>query len=134
MIQPKIWSKSSPVYLGSKKTSDIKNFDKPQISFVGRSNVGKSTLINALSGNTKLCRTSKTPGHTQQINYFDLGSELVIIDLPGYGFAKVPVEVRKKWNLLMQTFLSEVASYVFVLIDARRGIMDSDRHMISLFR
>ena len=79
--------------------------DLPEIAFVGRSNVGKSSLINSLLNRKKLVKTSATPGKTQMINFFDVNHEFVCADLPGYGFAKVPKAVQKKWQTLVDSFL-----------------------------
>lgn len=106
---------------------------KNQIAFVGRSNVGKSSLINDIVQQKDLCRTSKTPGRTQKINYFEWG-KVTLVDLPGYGFAKVPLAYRKMWDRLMQVYFdhNENLHKIYVLLDARRGVMDSDRHMIEM--
>src|SRR5687768_16228502 len=76
-------------------------FDKPEVGFVGRSNVGKSSLINALTGRNALARVSHTPGRTQQLNFFDLGGRMILVDMPGYGFAQVSKEMRKAWDHLI---------------------------------
>ena len=94
----------------------------PEIAFVGRSNVGKSSLINALVGRKSLAKTSNTPGRTQLINFFTVNSSLFFVDLPGYGFAKVPRSVRKDWGDMIETYLRErrnLALVVFIL-DVRR--------------
>ncbi|MBT7293660.1 MAG: YihA family ribosome biogenesis GTP-binding protein, partial [Rhodospirillaceae bacterium] len=100
----------------------------PEIAFAGRSNVGKSSVINALTGQSALARTSNTPGRTQQINFFDLGGQLMLVDLPGYGFAKAPKGVVKAWSNLAEEFLKGRANLrrACLLIDARRGFMASD--------
>jgi GTP-binding protein len=79
--------------------------DRPEIAFAGRSNVGKSSLINALTGRTSLARTSNTPGRTQELNYFDLGGRLTIVDMPGYGFAQAPKDQVARWTRLIEGFL-----------------------------
>ncbi|HQK91769.1 MAG TPA: ribosome biogenesis GTP-binding protein YihA/YsxC [Smithellaceae bacterium] len=94
----------------------------PEIAFVGRSNVGKSSLINALVGRKSLAKTSNTPGRTQLINFFTVNSSLFFVDLPGYGFAKVPRSVKKDWGDMIETYLRErrnLALVVFIL-DVRR--------------
>lgn len=104
----------------------------PQIAIAGRSNVGKSTLINRLVGRKKLARVSKRPGRTQEINFFQVDDRFVIADLPGYGFAKAPEEVRKRWGPLIEGYLStaDVIGIVF-LIDIRRGLSDDDWRLLG---
>lgn len=92
-----------------------------EFSFVGRSNVGKSSLINSITGRRKLAKTSKTPGRTQLINYFEINNEVYFVDLPGYGFAKVPKAMKKEWGRTMEIYLSSKRNkLVFVLLDIRR--------------
>lgn len=102
--------------------------DLPEIAFVGRSNVGKSTLINAITNHKQLARTSNTPGRTQQINLFNLGGRLILADLPGYGFAKAPKPTVESWHRLIQTYLKgrPTLRIVAILIDARHGLKDVD--------
>ncbi|HBK81093.1 MAG TPA: ribosome biogenesis GTP-binding protein YsxC, partial [Nitrospinae bacterium] len=97
--------------------------DAPEIAVAGRSNVGKSSLINALTRRKKLAKTSSTPGKTQLINFFRIDDGPVLVDLPGYGFAKVPLAVKNKWRRLVEQYLRERQALrgVVVLIDARRG-------------
>lgn len=106
----------------------------PEVAFAGRSNVGKSSLINALTGKKQLARASETPGRTQAINFFLLDETLMLVDLPGYGFAKAPLSVVKAWNGLVKAYLRKRTSLrrVELLIDARRGVMDSDHAMMDL--
>ncbi|WP_232830890.1 ribosome biogenesis GTP-binding protein YihA/YsxC [Tropicimonas sp. IMCC34011] len=109
--------------------------DRPEICFAGRSNVGKSSLINALTGTKALARTSNTPGRTQEINYFMVGGErLFLVDLPGYGFAKAPVAVVKQWQALLKQYLQgrQTLKRAFVLIDHRHGIKAVDAEILSL--
>lgn len=100
----------------------------PEIAFAGRSNVGKSSVINALTGQTALARTSNTPGRTQQVNFFELGQQLMLVDLPGYGYAKAPKGVVKAWTGLAEQYLKGRSGLrrACLLIDARRGFMASD--------
>lgn len=108
--------------------------DLPEVAFVGRSNVGKSTLINALTGRSGLAKTSNTPGRTQQLNFFNLGKQVIIVDLPGYGYAKVPKEMVDKWVRLLKRYLAgrPQLQRVFVLVDSRHGLKDSDLEMMNL--
>jgi GTP-binding protein len=103
----------------------------PEIAFVGRSNVGKSSLINSLLNRKKLVKTSATPGKTQMINFFDVNHEFVCADLPGYGFAKVPKAVQKKWQALVEQYLTtrENLKTVVLIVDIRRKPTDLDLHM-----
>jgi GTP-binding protein len=106
----------------------------PEIAFIGRSNVGKSSLVNALTGRRTLARTSQTPGRTQQINFFDLGGRLMLVDLPGYGYADASKGAISAWTALVRHYLSARASLrrACLLIDARRGITDTDRPTMAL--
>jgi len=108
--------------------------DRIEVCLAGRSNVGKSSLINALTGRKALARTSNTPGRTQEINYFDVGGQLYLVDLPGYGFAEAPVAVVRKWQELLKSYLSGRATLrrAFVLIDMRHGIKKVDEEILDL--
>lgn len=108
--------------------------DKVEVAFAGRSNVGKSSLINALFGQRKLAKTSSTPGRTQQLNYFNLNDKVYIVDLPGYGFAKAPKDIVKNWQNLINTYLVGRANLrrVFVLIDSRHGIKKIDEEIMDM--
>ncbi len=111
--------------------------DLPEIAFAGRSNVGKSSLINFLAGVPKLARTSNTPGRTQLLNWFRVerssGPALAFVDLPGYGWAKVPEAMRKAWRPMVERYITgrEVLRVVLVLIDARRGPEQEERELIE---
>jgi GTP-binding protein len=107
--------------------------DRTEVCFAGRSNVGKSSLINALTGRKGLARASNTPGRTQEINFFTAG-DFYVVDLPGYGFANAPVAVVEKWQRLLKQYLSgrPTLRRVFVLIDARHGAKDVDEEIMSL--
>ena len=108
----------------------------PEIAFCGRSNVGKSSLLNALTGRRAIARASVTPGRTQELNYFEVGAPtaLRLVDMPGYGFAKAPVKVVERWKALVRTFLRgrPVLARVLVLVDARHGLKDVDREMMTM--
>lgn len=108
--------------------------DRPEICFAGRSNVGKSSLINALTGRKGLARASNTPGRTQEINYFTLGESHYLVDLPGYGFANAPLPVVEKWQRLLKSYLRGRATLrrAFVLVDARHGIKPVDEEIMTL--
>jgi len=107
---------------------------RPEVAFAGRSNVGKSSLINALTGRRTLARTSNTPGRTQQINFFDLGGRLVLVDLPGYGFARAPKGDVARWTGLIEAYLSGRPNLrrVCLLIDSRHGIKPHDERAMTL--
>lgn len=105
-----------------------------EIAFAGRSNVGKSSLINALTGRKSLAKTSNTPGRTQQLNYFNLADCLFLVDLPGYGFAKAPESMVKKWQKTIFAYLQGRVNLkrVFLLIDSRHGIKKVDRNIMEM--
>ncbi len=110
--------------------------DFPEVAFCGRSNVGKSSLINALTGRKSIARTSVTPGRTQELNFFEIGEPTLfrIVDMPGYGFAKAPLKVVEKWRKLVRTFLRGRVPLrrTMVLIDSRHGLKQSDLDMMTM--
>ena len=108
--------------------------DRAEVCFAGRSNVGKSSLINALTGRKNIARASNTPGRTQEINYFTLGDDHYLVDLPGYGFAEAPVAVVAKWQRLLKAYLAgrQTLRRAFVLIDTRHGIKAVDEEILTL--
>ena len=114
--------------------SGLPDADRPEICCAGRSNVGKSTLINALTGRKALARASNTPGRTQEVNFFTVGDSHYLVDLPGYGFANAPVAVVARWQALLKSYLSGRANLrrAFVLVDARHGIKSVDEDIMNL--
>jgi GTP-binding protein len=113
----------------------------PEVAFAGRSNVGKSSLLNALTGRNALARTSNTPGRTQELNFFDVGGSdggeplaFRLVDMPGYGFAKAPPDVVRRWRFLVNDYLRgrQVLKRALVLIDSRHGIKDVDREIMAI--
>lgn len=108
--------------------------DRLEVCFAGRSNVGKSTLINALTGRKGLARASNTPGRTQEINFFTVAEDHYLVDLPGYGFANAPIPVVEKWQRLLKQYLSgrQNLRRAFVLVDMRHGIKPVDEEIMSL--
>ncbi|MEA3081227.1 MAG: GTP-binding protein [Sphingomonadales bacterium] len=110
--------------------------EAPEIAFAGRSNVGKSSLLNALTNRNGLARTSNTPGRTQELNFFEVGEplQLRLVDMPGYGFAEAPKDMVKRWHHLMNDYLRgrSVLKRALVLIDSRHGLKDVDREMMRM--
>lgn len=120
--------------LGVAKLDQLPLTEMPEVAFAGRSNVGKSSIINALTGQKGLAKTSNTPGRTQQLNFFNLANKLHIVDLPGYGFAKAPEAQVKQWQRIIFAYLQGRVNLkrVFVLIDSRHGIKKSDLEIMEL--
>ncbi|MEM1086634.1 MAG: ribosome biogenesis GTP-binding protein YihA/YsxC [Pseudomonadota bacterium] len=128
---------TSPVefVLGAADLHQLPAMDRPEIAFAGRSNVGKSSLINALLNRKNLARSSAEPGKTRELNYFDLGPDrLWIVDLPGFGYAKVSKAQAAKWTRLTKRYLQGRANLmrVFLLVDSRRGLMDTDLETMAM--
>lgn len=118
------------------KPSHYPESDLPEIAFAGRSNVGKSSLINVLVNRKNLVRTSSTPGRTQLINFFNVNSRFTLVDLPGYGFAKVPLAVKKEWGPMMEAYFATRSNLkgVVLILDIRRTPAADDRQMLQWLR
>jgi len=114
--------------LSATSPAQFPNLRLPEFAFLGRSNVGKSSLLNVLAGVKKLAKVSSQPGRTQAVNFFSIGDSVTFADLPGYGFAKVPAHVQHSWQSLIEAYLlhREQLALCFILLDARRGWMDKD--------
>jgi len=130
----RLFAGSTDFLKGVVAMSGLPPADRPEICFAGRSNVGKSTLINAVTGRKALARASNTPGRTQEINFFTLGDSHYLVDLPGYGYADAPLKVVEKWQALLKAYLSGRPNLrrAFVLIDARHGIKPVDEEILRL--
>ncbi len=114
--------------------SQLPDADRDEIAFAGRSNVGKSSLINALFNQKKLAKTSSTPGRTQQLNFFDFDGKLYLVDLPGYGYAQAPEKLVHQWQEILKAYLRGRPNLrrVFLLIDARHGIKKEDAEIMKM--
>lgn len=130
----KIFLREAKFVAGAATLEQIPTFGLPEITFVGRSNAGKSSLVNALLNRNSLARTSQTPGHTRQLNFFNLSETLMLVDVPGYGYAKAPKKDVKQWQGTLFSYLRgrRELSRAFVLIDARHGIKPADEEMFEL--
>ena len=120
--------------LGVAKLEQLPLTDMPEVAFAGRSNVGKSSIINALTSQKALAKTSNTPGRTQQLNYFNLNDKIHIVDLPGYGFAQAPEAMVKQWQQLIFAYLQGRVNLkrVFLLIDSRHGLKKVDTEIMDM--
>lgn len=116
------------------KLEQLPDADLDEIAFAGRSNVGKSSLINALFNQKKLAKTSSTPGRTQQLNFFNFDNKLYLVDLPGYGYAKAPEKMVRQWQVVLKTYLRGRPNLrrVFLLIDSRHGIKSEDSEIMKM--
>ncbi len=119
---------------GAATMASLPEFSQPEIAFIGRSNVGKSSLINALAGQKALAKTSQNPGHTKQLNFFLLDERLMLVDMPGYGYAKVSKQRKSEWDQLIESYLCgrPTLQRACLLIDSRRGIMPHDDEFMSM--
>lgn len=128
-------NKESQFRYGVTRIDDIPDFRMPEFAFIGRSNVGKSSLLNSLVNKKNFARVSNTPGRTQQLNFFSVSDKFTLVDLPGYGYAKASKKDIAYWNELVKYYLlnSGNITRIFVLIDGRHGIKDSDREIMKMF-
>ena len=128
-----LFAQACDFLISAAELHQVPEAELPEVAFAGRSNVGKSSLINALTRRKTLARTSNTPGRTQQINFFDLGGRLMLADLPGYGFARAPKAAVARWTHLVDSYLKGRAPLkrVCLLIDGRHGIKASDETVMS---
>ena len=129
-----LFCKDCSFVLGVAKLEQLPFSDLPEVAFAGRSNVGKSSLINAVTGKRSLAKTSSTPGRTQQLNYFNLNDQIHIVDLPGYGYAQAPENMVKQWQKVIFAYLQGRVNLkrVFLLIDARHGIKKVDMEVMEM--
>jgi GTP-binding protein len=125
--------KSAEFITSATKPSQYPPEGLPEIAFAGRSNVGKSSLINVIVNRKRLVKTSSTPGRTQLVNFFDINDDITFVDLPGYGYAKVPASVRKKWGPMIETYLSgrNTLKGVVVILDIRRTPREEEHNLIA---
>ncbi|RIV85171.1 ribosome biogenesis GTP-binding protein YihA/YsxC [Aurantiacibacter zhengii] len=132
----KLFSGRVEFLLSAPQLKHLPDPDYPEIAFAGRSNVGKSSLINALVQRKAIARTSVTPGRTQELNFFEVGdpTQFRLVDMPGYGFAKAPLKVVDNWRKLVRTFLRGRVPLkrTMVLVDSRHGLKDTDREMMTM--
>jgi GTP-binding protein len=129
-----LFARECTFVMGMATLDQLPDAELPEIAFAGRSNVGKSSLVNALTDRKTLARTSNTPGRTQQLNFFNLGQRLVLVDLPGYGYAKVSKTQVEAWTQTLKAFLRGRTTLrrACLLIDSRHGIKDLDREMMDM--
>ncbi len=132
-MDDKIFKQESKFVAGVDKLDRLIPPTLPEITFAGRSNVGKSSLINAIVNRRDLARTSQTPGRTQQLNFFDIGGAFHLVDMPGYGYAKVSKTMVQSWNELLKAYMRGRVSLrmCFLLVDSRHGLKDSDIEMLK---
>ncbi|AAU03523.1 ribosome biogenesis GTP-binding protein YihA/YsxC [Rickettsia typhi] len=130
----KLFRHQAKFVAGANHINQIPDFSLPEIVFVGKSNVGKSSIINTICNNKSLAKVSNIPGRTRQINFFNIIDKLIIVDLPGYGFANVPISVKEQWEVLITYYLRNSHNLMLVnlLIDSRRGIKENDKKVAEL--
>jgi GTP-binding protein len=130
----RLFAQACTFVAGAARRDQLPRETLPEVAFAGRSNVGKSSLINALTGQRTLARTSRTPGRTRQINFFDLGGRLMLVDLPGYGFSRAPKGEVRAWTALVGDYLRGRPGLrrVCLLVDSRHGPKESDREVMRL--
>jgi len=130
----RLFAREARFVAGAAEASALPRDDLPEIAFAGRSNVGKSSLLNALTGRRTLARTSNTPGRTRQINFFDLDARLMLVDLPGYGYAQAARTEVRRWTALLRRYLQTRTELrrVCLLVDSRHGIKEIDRPLMDL--
>ena len=129
-----LFSQECTFLRGVKSVENLENPNLPEIAFAGRSNCGKSSLLNALTGRKSLARISKTPGRTQQLNFFDLGGKIWLVDMPGYGYAKAAKKDIAEWNKTIHEYLRgrPTLRRLCVLIDSRHGIKSNDLEIMTI--
>ncbi len=129
-----LFARPARFLLGVARLEQLPPAGAPEVALAGRSNVGKSSLLNALVGRSGLARTSDTPGRTQELNFFDIAGRLVLVDMPGYGYARAPKAVVEAWTELVFTYLRgrPGLALVCLLVDARHGLKESDRETMKL--
>lgn len=130
----KLFCRSAEFIAGVQKLEQFPSFSLPEVAIIGKSNVGKSSLINFITNRKDLARTSKRPGATKQINFFNIAEKLILVDLPGYGYAKVSYKERNNWGKLILHYLEKSINLqeVFLLIDARRLMAENDFRIIDI--
>lgn len=129
-----LFAQESKFFFGAQRLNQLEPATLPEVAFAGRSNVGKSSLINAITGRKMLARASSEPGRTKQLNFFNIGNQLVFVDMPGYGYAKASKDVKNDWQKMMFAFLRGRPTLlrVMLLLDARIELKQSDHNIMDL--